>query len=77
MREAYEATFRKAFMLGDEAEVKNFEYQVTKAWDSVGHLTLMTEIENTFGIELEVDDVIDFSSFTVGAEILKKYDITV
>lgn len=45
-------------------------------WDSVGHMELMAELEDAFGIELDADDIIDFSSYEKGKEILAKYDIT-
>jgi acyl carrier protein len=46
-------------------------------WDSVGHMGLIAEIEEAFDIELEMDDVIDFSSYVKGKDILKKYNIEV
>ena len=38
---------------------------------------LIAEIEEAFGIELEMDDVIDFSSYVRGKEILKKYNVEI
>ncbi len=35
----------------------------------------MAALEEAFNIELETDDIIDFSSFEKGIEILKKYGI--
>ena len=36
---------------------------------------LIAEIEDTFDIMMDTDDIIDFNSFTKGMELLKKYDI--
>lgn len=44
-------------------------------WDSVAHMVLMATLEETFDIMLDTDDVIDFSSFEKGKEILRKYDV--
>lgn len=44
-------------------------------WDSVGHMVLMAEIEDIFKIEMDADDIIDFSSYQKGIEILAKYNI--
>ena len=44
---------------------------------SVGHMGLMSELEDLFSIELDADDIIDFSSYEVGKEILKKYEVDV
>ncbi len=38
-------------------------------------MALMAALEEAFNIELETDDIIDFSSFEKGIEILKKYGI--
>lgn len=50
-------------------------YQGIEAWDSVGHMTLVAAIEDSFGIMLDTDDIIDMSSFEKAQEILKKYDV--
>lgn len=44
-------------------------------WDSVGHMALVSAVEETFGIMMDTDDIIDFSSYLKGMEILKKYDV--
>ena len=72
--EAYMKLF--ADSLGVEVSVvKTLQYQAIPAWDSVGHMALMAALEEAFNIELETDDIIDFSSFEKGIEILKKYGI--
>ena len=50
-------------------------YQDIPEWDSVGHMNLMNALEEKFKIELDIDDIIDFSSFEKGKEILLKYGI--
>ena len=44
-------------------------------WDSIGHMTLVAALEENYKISLETDDIVDFSSFKKGIEILKKYSI--
>ena len=69
-----------AFVETFEVEVSDLvglSYQDIPAWDSVGHMALMSEIEGVFDIEMEIDDIIDFSSFEVGKSILKKYNVEV
>ena len=58
-------------------QVEGLEYQSVPAWDSVGHMGLVAGIEDAFDIQMETDDVIDFSSFKKGIEILKKYDVVI
>ena len=46
-------------------------------WDSIGHMTLVAALEEEYKITLETDDIIDFSSFKKGIEILKKYKVEI
>lgn len=55
-----------------ENELKGLQYQGTDLWDSVGHMSLMAELEDAFDIMMETDDIIDFSSYEKGMEILSK-----
>ena len=57
--------------------VENLEYQSIEQWDSVGHMVLMSALEEKFDIMLEMDDIIDFSGFERGKEILSKYDVII
>ena len=50
---------------------------MTDGWDSVGHMTLVAALEDEFDIMMDTDDIIDFSSFEVGKQILKKYDVLI
>ena len=58
---------------------KNFsesiKYNSVPEWDSIGHMTLVAAIEEKFKITIDTDDIVDFSSFKKGIEILKKYEI--
>lgn len=61
----------------DEGQLGGLKYQGVDLWDSVGHMTLMAELEDAFDIMLETDDIIDFSSYEKGKEILKKYNVEI
>lgn len=57
-------------------QVEGLEYQGIQAWDSVGHMGLVAAIEGAFDIMMDTDDIIDFSSFEKGMEILSaKYNV--
>jgi len=47
------------------------------AWDSVGHMGMIAALEDVFGIMMETEDIIEFASYTVGIEKLKKYGIEI
>lgn len=55
-----------------EAEAAGLTYQSIEAWDSVGHMGLIAELEDAFDIMMDTDDIIDLSSFEKGMEILAK-----
>ena len=73
--ETYREIFKECFQF--DGEVDTLEYQQIEEWDSVAHMQLMAVLEEEFDIELDIDDIIDFSSFKVGIDILKKYDLTI
>ena len=72
----YNTAFTESFGI-DESALDDLEYESIVEWDSVGHMGLIAEIEEAFDIQLEMDDVIDFSSYDKGKEILKKYNIEI
>ena len=55
--------------------LEELTYQSVQLWDSVGHMGLIAELEETFDIMMDTDDIIDFSSYEKGKEILMKYDV--
>ena len=51
-------------------------YNTIPEWDSTAHMILIAELENTFDIMLDTDDIIDMSSVAQAKLILEKYDVT-
>lgn len=74
--EKYQQAFKETFMV-EEEKLSDLKYQDIPEWDSVGHMALMAALEENFQIELDIDDIIDFSSFEYGKEILRKYEVDV
>lgn len=75
-REKYVAAFVESFGVKEDQAV-GLKYQAVPAWDSVGHMGLIAAIEDAFDIQFETDDIVDFSSFEKGIELLKKYDVEI
>ncbi len=71
----YDTAFMQSFGI-NESQLINLKYQDIDEWDSVGHMGLITSIEEAFNIEMDIDDIIDFSSYDKGKEILVKYNIS-
>ena len=75
--EKYRNAFVEGLEMSPEEVNDSLEYQGVPQWDSVGHMALIASLEDAFGIMMDTDDIIDFSSFKKGIEILKKYDINI
>lgn len=73
--EKYKEAFIKSMDLSPDVVNEDLTYQGVENWDSVGHMNLIAELEDTFEIMLETDDIIDFSSYVKGMEILQKYGV--
>ena len=71
----YNQAFYEALSIDKKKDIKNLKYQDIDEWDSIGHMTLISNIEDKLGVVFETDDIVDFSSYKKGIEILKKYKI--
>lgn len=71
----YNSVFTDSFGIKND-QLKDLKYQDITEWDSVGHMGLMGSLEEAFKIEMEIDDIIDFSSYKKGMDILLKYNIS-
>ena len=69
--EKYNKAFCESFEIGEE-QLQGLQYQQIELWDSVGHMTLVANLEDAFDIMMETDDIIDLSSYEKGKEILEK-----
>ncbi len=72
--EKYNQAFVEVLNIEEET-LKGLSYKDVKQWDSIGHMSLIAELEDAFDIEIETDDIIDFSSYEEGKEILAKYGV--
>ena len=72
---SYKEIFKTSLNIKDEQVTDKLKYNEIEEWDSIGHMTLVSAIEDKFNISLETDDIIDFSSYKEGIKILKKYKI--
>ena len=74
-KEKYQNIFVKSLALNENKFSENIKYNEVPEWDSIGHMTLMSGLEEGFDITMETDDIVEFSSYKKGIEILKKYKI--
>ena len=73
----YDQVFIEAFDIDEKMLDDKLEYNSIETWDSIGHMQMIAELEEMFNIEFEMDDIINFSSYNKGKEIIKKYGIKV
>ena len=74
--EKYKKIFIESLSIKPDAFSEEIKYNDVSDWDSIGHMTLMSALEEGFKITLETDDIIDFSSYKKGIELLgSKYEI--
>ena len=76
-KDNYDQVFIETFSVDKNELNDKLEYNTIEAWDSIGHMQMIAELEDDFEIEFEMDDIIDFSSYNKGVEILAKYGIEV
>ena len=74
--EKYKKAFMDSFELKESDLDDTLVYNKVTGWDSIGHMGLIDELEKTLQITLEADDIVDFSSFQKGKEIVAKYGVT-
>jgi len=74
--EKYKNIFIESLSIKPDAFSEEIKYNDVSEWDSIGHMTLMSALEDGFEITLETDDIIDFSSYKKGIELLgSKYEV--
>ena len=44
-------------------DAQNLEYEAVPGWDSIGHMMMVSALEEKFGISLELDEIIGISNF--------------
>ena len=74
-KQKYDQAFIESFSISESALDDNLMYNSIPEWDSVGHMSLIAELEEAFEIMMEMDDIIDFSSYKKGFELIAKYEV--
>lgn len=70
--------YKNAFVEGlevDLSEVEGLSMENCDKWDSIGQMSLIAVLEDAFEIELDPEEVMAFTSYEAGIEILKNHQI--
>ena len=72
----YKQSFADSLNIELDVVKESLKYNEIPEWDSIGHMTLISKLEEEFKISMETDDIVSFNSYKKGIEILKKYSIS-
>ena len=56
----YKEIFIKSLSMNASKFNEDIQYNEIDEWDSIGHMTLISDLEEGFGITIETDDIVDF-----------------
>lgn len=76
-KQKYDQAFMTSFSIDESQLGESLAYNQLPAWDSIGHMALIAALEDAFGISMETDDIMNFSSYTKGMELMAKYGIKI
>jgi len=74
--EKYNQLFIRDLRIKEE-DLTELKYRGIRSWDSLGHMDLIADLEETFDIHFSTVDVMDFSSYEKGKEVMKKYGVII
>ena len=73
----YDDAFVNGLGIALEDVNDELEFNSIEEWDSIGHMGLIAALEEAFDISFETDDIVEYSSYKKGLEILKKYNVEI
>lgn len=71
----YNEVFCETFGVPESVLNEEFTFRGVEAWDSVAHLSLISNLEDAFDVMFEANDILHYGSYLNGIEILKKYGV--
>lgn len=74
-QEKYKNIFMEVFDVGEERMNESFTFADTDEWTSLSHMFLISELEDTFDVMFDPNDILHFGSYENGQLILKRYGV--
>ena len=75
--EKYNRIFTQILGVKESVLNENFTFKAVEQWDSVAHLSLISELEDTFDVMFESEDILHYGSYENGKKILEKYGVQI
>ena len=66
--------FKVGLDLPAETDVTTLVFGQHRHWDSLGHMSLVIALEQTFGVSLGDEDVLEIDSYASAAAVLRSKD---
>lgn len=76
-KQKYDEIFMELFGVNESQLDDNFNFGKAPGWDSFAHMELIAQLEDTFEIMLETEDITHFGGYENGKKILAKYGIQI
>ena len=71
----YNDVFASVFDVSEDELNEEFVFGKAPGWNSFAHMELIAQLEDTFEIMLETEDITHFGGYENGKKILAKYGI--
>ena len=72
MEEKLKKIMAETFKLDENALNEETKMSKVESWDSLSHLQLIAALEEAFGMEIDMDDMLAMTGYKEILEILKK-----
>lgn len=76
-QEKYAAAFVEVFGAAANELNDNFSKETVEGWDSVHQLNIIALLEESFDVMFDPEDIMEFTSYARGRELLAKYGINI
>lgn len=73
MKDKLDKIFKDVIGVDSSVDRAALIYNEISGWDSVAHMTLVAALEDAFDCMIDMDDILDMSSYDKVAEIMAKY----
>jgi len=74
--EKYNQIFMNVLEVKQDDLNDELTFVALERWDSLAHITLITELEDIFEIIFETQDILNFGSYENGKILLEKYGVS-
>ncbi|MGL4523885.1 MAG: acyl carrier protein [Bacilli bacterium] len=73
--EKYKNAYMNALDLEADDVTEELVLGMVSEWDSIGHMTLISEMEDVFDVSIDSDWITEFNSYATGIEMLKSLGV--